>query len=148
MRRQGIVIAIGVAWATIAASSGAGARVSAGPRTVWDSVYSAAQAARGETAYVRWCARCHRESLAGADEAPPLAGSGFVANWNGLTLAALHDRIRTSMPPDTVAGVLTPPTVTDVIAHILKVNAFPAGATELPTDTATLRDVVIQATKP
>src|SRR5690242_20202298 len=70
-------------------------RASGGPatprlgRTVWDSVYSAPQAARGESTYARSCARCHGATLTGANEAPPLAGSGFLGNWNGLALNEL-----------------------------------------------------------
>ena len=56
-------------------------------KTVWDSVYSANQAARGETAYTNTCARCHKASLGGADESPALTGSAFLANWNGKPFA-------------------------------------------------------------
>ena len=44
-------------------------------RTVWDSVYSAAQATRGAAVYQKVCAECHGPQLAGkanADDAPPL----------------------------------------------------------------------------
>src|SRR6185503_3805570 len=51
-------------------------------RTVWDSVYTLNQAARGETAYAKVCARCHKASLAGGEESPPLVGGNFLANWN------------------------------------------------------------------
>jgi cytochrome c5 len=147
MRWSVAAIAVFAAGSTLAATRG-NARRSVSSRTVWDSVYSAPQAARGETAYVRSCARCHRESLGGADESPALAGGAFLANWNGLTLAALHDRIRTSMPPDSAAGTFASPMVTDVIAFMLKVNGFPAGAAALPTDSAALKDIVVQAAKP
>jgi mono/diheme cytochrome c family protein len=116
-------------------------------RTVWDSVYSSDQAARGETAYVKTCARCHQASLAGADESPALAGSMFLGNWNGQTLAALHDRIRTSMPPED-PGTYSRQLVTDVIAYMLKVNGFPAGATALSTEADSLKVIVLQSTKP
>jgi mono/diheme cytochrome c family protein len=115
-------------------------------RTVWDSVYTIAQAARGETAYVKSCARCHRASLGGGDESPPLTGSGFLGNWNGLPLSDLHDRIRKTMPTDSV-GIFDRQLVTDVIAYVLKANGFPAGAADLPVDTLALRDIVVQASK-
>jgi mono/diheme cytochrome c family protein len=116
-------------------------------RTVWDSVYSAAQATRGETAYVKACARCHRASLAGGDESPPLTGGGFLGNWNGLPLSDLQTRIRTTMPTDTV-GIFDRQLVTDVIAYVLKVNGFPAGAVDLPSDTVALKEIVVQASRP
>ena len=116
-------------------------------RTVWDSVYSVAQAARGETAYVQACARCHAASLSGGDEAPPLAGTGFLGNWNGQTVADLHDRIRTTMPSDD-PGTFARPLIADVVAYMLKVNGFPAGAADLPTTTDSLKEIVVRASKP
>ena len=38
-----------------------------GADTVWDGVYSAAQAARGEKAYMRACGGCHRDDASGGD---------------------------------------------------------------------------------
>jgi mono/diheme cytochrome c family protein len=119
----------------------------AGPRTVWDSVYSTAQAARGETAYVNSCARCHGASLAGADQSPPLVGGAFLGNWNGLPLSDLHTRIKTTMPSDSV-GILERQVVTDVIAYLLKANAFPEGARELPAEVDSLKDILLQSSRP
>ncbi|MDB4875345.1 MAG: cytochrome c, class [Gemmatimonadetes bacterium] len=116
-------------------------------RTVWDSVYTAAQASRGETLYVKSCARCHQVSLAGADESPPLTGGAFMGNWSGLPLADLQNRIRTTMPSDSV-GIYNRQLVTDVMAYLLKANGFPAGATELPTDTEALRGIMMRASRP
>jgi len=115
--------------------------------TVWDSVYSPAQAGRGESAYVKFCARCHQASLGGADQSPPLAGPAFLGNWNGLTLADLHDRIRTTMPSDSI-GIVDRQVVTDVIAYMLKANGFPAGATDLVSDGDRLKAIAIQSSRP
>jgi hypothetical protein len=123
------------------------ARLSTTAVTVWDSVYSANQASRGETAYVKFCARCHQASLGGADQSPPLAGSAFLGNWNGLTLADLHDRIRTTMPSDSV-GIVERQVVTDVVAFMLKANGFPAGASDLPSDADRLKAIAIQTSRP
>ena len=116
-------------------------------KSVWDSVYTANQAARGETAYTNTCARCHKASLAGADESPALTGSSFLANWNGQTVRDLHDRVRTSMPTDD-PGTYGRQLVTDVIAYVFKVNGFPAGSSELPSAADSLKDITIQSAKP
>lgn len=116
-------------------------------RTVWDSVYTVDQATRGESSYVKSCARCHKASLAGADESPALAGSGFLANWNDQPVGVLHDRIRSSMPSDD-PGTYSRELVTDVVAYMLKVNGFPAGAAELPKESNALKNIVIRAAKP
>lgn len=115
--------------------------------TVWDSVYSPAQAGRGETAYVKVCARCHQASLGGADQSPPLAGAAFLGNWNGLTLSDLHDRIRTTMPPDSI-GIVDRQVVTDVMAYMLRANGFPAGAADLSSDADHLKAIAIQVSRP
>ncbi len=132
--------------ASIAASPLPHVRLIPLSRTTWDSVYTLNQAARGETTYTKVCSRCHRAALGGGDESPPLAGSTFLANWNDLSVFDLHDRIRTTMPPDTV-GAITKEGITDVIAHILKANGFPAGAADLPTD-STLKEIAIKSARP
>ena len=50
-------------------------------KTVWDGVYSQAQASKGETLYDDKCAKCHGPDGTGAD-APPLVGSEFAADWD------------------------------------------------------------------
>lgn len=115
--------------------------------TVWDSVYSIAQASRGESAYVKGCARCHQASLGGADQSPPLTGGAFLGNWNGLPLSDLQDRIRNTMPPDSI-GLYDRQFVTDVVAFMLKANGFPAGAADLPPDADRLKSITIQTNRP
>jgi S-disulfanyl-L-cysteine oxidoreductase SoxD len=147
---KGIIAAMVVVGATALATTSTKVGAHASPflgRTVWDSVYSAPQAARGESAYVKTCAKCHQASLGGADESPALVGSAFLGNWNGQSVAALHDRIRSSMPPDD-PGTYSRELVTDVIAYMLKMNAFPAGASELPKESEGLKDITILGTKP
>jgi mono/diheme cytochrome c family protein len=121
------------------------ARTSA--RTVWDSVYTLSQAARGEAAYAKTCARCHGASLSGGDESPPLTGSAFLGNWNGLPLSDLQTRIRTTMPTDSV-GIYDRQLVTDVIAYLLKANGFPAGQADLPNDVEPLKEILVKSSRP
>jgi mono/diheme cytochrome c family protein len=116
-------------------------------RTTWDSVFTSDQATRGQTAYNQTCARCHRETLAGGDEAPALTGSAFMSNWNGVKLEDLHDRIRTTMPTDT-PGVYSRAQVTDVLAYMLKFNGFPAGNAELTHENEALKGIRFVAAKP
>jgi mono/diheme cytochrome c family protein len=118
-----------------------------GPRSVWDGVYTQEQAERGHSLYNQHCASCHGDTLAGGDEAPQLAGGDFLANWNGLTVGDLFERIRRSMPQDD-PGRLSRQQTTDVLAYILSFNKFPAGQTELPHDTQLLKLIQIEATKP
>ena len=116
-------------------------------RTTWDSVFTAAQARRGETTYKQLCARCHMETLAGGDEAGELTGSAFMSSWSGQTLADLHERIRTTMPTDT-PGVYSSQQVTDVIAYMLRFNGFPSGSVELTHANDALKSIRFVTAKP
>jgi S-disulfanyl-L-cysteine oxidoreductase SoxD len=124
-----------------------GASPSAATRTVWDSVYTTAQASRGETAYAKTCARCHGATLGGGDESPALTGGNFLGNWNGLPLSDLQKRIKTTMPSDSV-GIYDQQLVTDVMAYVLKVNGFPAGQVELMKDAEALKEIMMRTSRP
>ena len=116
-------------------------------RTVWNGVYTEAQAKRGEAVYLESCANCHGIELEGMDMSPALAGATFGSNWNDLTMGDLSERIRISMPADR-PGSMTRAQVADVMAFMLKANKFPAGATELPQDVLTLKQIRIVSEKP
>jgi mono/diheme cytochrome c family protein len=116
-------------------------------QSVWAGVYTSAQADRGADQYQQHCASCHGDALGGSDAAPPLAGSSFLANWNGQTAGALFTRIKTTMPFDN-PNSLTSAEVTDIEAMILARNEFPAGSRELPADPAKLRAIAINQNKP
>jgi len=115
-------------------------------RTTWDSVYSLAQAGRGESSYARTCARCHGAALGGGDEATPLVGGSFLGNWNGQAVSDLQKRIIETMPSDTV-GIYDRKMVTDVIAFVLKANGFPAGAADLTVEPDSLKTITITTEK-
>jgi len=100
--------------------------------TVWDGVYSIAQADRGAVVYKKDCASCHGEALTGVDEAPALVGTTFLSNWNGQSVGDLLDLTRKSMPKDS-DNTLTRQQYLDVTAHVLRANKFPAGEADLPT---------------
>ena len=116
-------------------------------KTVWDGVYTDDQAKRGEGFYGKECASCHGSELTGGEAAPPLTGDAFYANWNGLTLGDLFERIRVSMPQN-APGSLSRQQNADILAFILKVNQFPAGKTELDRQTEILKTIKFDSTKP
>lgn len=116
-------------------------------RSVWDGVYTDAQAKRGAAVYAANCASCHGTALNGGESAPPLTGSEFFSNWDGLTLGDLFDRIRSTMPADN-PGKLTREQDADVLAFMLSVSQFPAGQSELEHRTEVLKQIKLEATKP
>lgn len=116
-------------------------------RSVWDGVYTQDQSARGQSLYIKECAPCHGPSLAGGEEAPPLSGGAFTANWNGVTVGDLFERIRVSMPEGR-PGTLSRQQNADILAYILSGNQFPPGKAELAKETELLKQIKFEAVKP
>jgi mono/diheme cytochrome c family protein len=104
-------------------------------------LYAAAQAKRGESVYTDNCAACHDPKLTGG-VGPPLAGKEFATNWKTKSVGELLELVQTTMPL-TAPGSLMPQQSADVVAFILSSNQYPAGATELATDAATLKTVTL-----
>jgi cytochrome c len=116
-------------------------------RSVWDGVYTEEQAKRGEPIYRKECALCHGDMLMGGESAPPLSGGTFLANWNGLTMGDLFDRIRKTMP-QTNPGRLTRQQDADILAFMLSINKFPSGNTELYRQSEMLKEIRFESAKP
>jgi mono/diheme cytochrome c family protein len=132
--------------ATMLGSSGV-LHAQSAARTVWQCVYTTAQAELGRARYADKCASCHGEALTGHDVAPALTGSVFLDNWSGQTLGDLATRIHDTMPLND-PGSLRNREVTDIVAYILSVNQFPAGGNELPGEPILLRQIALIAEKP
>jgi len=111
---------------------------------VWDGIYTEGQAARGESAYRQYCASCHGSKLDGGDEAPSLAGSDFLYDWDLMTVADIAEEMQFTMPPNRPLR-LGEQTNALILAYILKVNKFPAGKQELPEDADPLRAIIFTA---
>jgi len=119
-----------------------------GPGSIWDGVYSAEQAARGEKAYMRSCGGCHRDDASGGDDSEPaLRGTNFAHNWEGASVAELYDFIATNMPK-TRPGSLPLEECVDIVAFLLKANEMPAGTRELTTDIDLLLSIRFTARPP
>lgn len=116
-------------------------------RSVWEGVYTDEQAKRGEPIYRKECAVCHGDMLTGGESAPPLSGGAFLANWNGLTMGDLFDRIRKTMPQSN-PGRLTRQQDADILAFMLSVNKFPSGKTELYRQSEMLKEIRFESAKP
>jgi len=115
--------------------------------SVWDGVFTVEQSARGAKLYAQNCASCHGTSLTGGESAPPLTGGAFSSNWYGLTVGDLFERIRNTMPADR-PGRIRRQQNADILSFILSMNRFPAGATELPTQTELLKQIRLEASAP
>ena len=109
-------------------------------RTVYDGVYSEAQALRGKQAYIEHCASCHGEGLQGADLAPRLKGENFLLKWSAQPIHGLASMIVKEMPAN-APGALSAQMYADITAYMLQVNKFPAGKDDLPSDDAGLKAI-------
>jgi mono/diheme cytochrome c family protein len=98
-------------------------------QSVTQGVYSTSQATRGQEIYNAQCAECHGKALEGAI-GPPLAGGAFLSNWSGRSLANLVEKTQKTMPFN-LPGSLSSQQTKDLVAYILQMGKFPAGATEL-----------------
>ena len=115
-------------------------------RSIWDGVYTEAQAKRGKPHYDRKCADCHGEELEGDAEAPALSGTEFLWKWNGVTLDQIFERIHRDMPLND-ARTLSREVTADILAYILQVNTAPPGKTELSHDSPVLKQIRIDPSK-
>jgi mono/diheme cytochrome c family protein len=118
-------------------------------RTIWDGVYTEAQAKRGEAIYPSVCGRCHGYKLDGAPDdpdmlpTPPIAGPKFLRRWNGGSLATLFEVTRTTMPAINPQS-LSDQEFADLIAYALSVSRARPGPMELEPETTALADIVIE----
>jgi mono/diheme cytochrome c family protein len=124
-------------------------------RSIWDGVYSTAQAARGERAYRSACGYCHKDDLSGgfmddgvgkatALAGPQAFGSSLVERWKDQSMGDLVYAIASTMPKDSPTS-LTLDTYIDIATYLLQKNGMPAGSADLPADVPMLRAIAVRA---
>ena len=77
---------------------------------------------------------------------PALTGGAFMANWDGLTVGDLADRIRISMPLN-APGSVSRQDIADIVAYILQFNQFPVGKEELPREVQAMKQILFKASR-
>lgn len=116
-------------------------------RTVWDGVYSEAQAYRGEKVADTTCIGCHGPKLDGGDSGPKLVGETFLAGWSSQSVGEMFAWLRYAMPAE-APGTLSKEDAAAVIAYILQLNEIPAGQLDLSTDRAVLDRIIVVSSAP
>ena len=117
-------------------------------RTIWDGVYTQSQADGARLIYLGSCASCHGRRLNGAPDnpdmssGPPLAGRTFLREWDGRSLAALFEFVRSTMPVRN-PGQFKDQQYIDIIAYMLSYGGAPAGNETLPPDLDALSTILI-----
>jgi plastocyanin len=110
-------------------------------RSTQTGMFTAQQAARGQTQYNQACSRCHAADLSGSGPAPGLVGAAFMTRWSTSRVIDLFTRIRSTMPPD-ARGSLGDQAYFDIVAHLLHANEFPEGAADLGAGSGALERTV------
>ena len=108
-----------------------------------EASYTLAQAAAGEAAYQQQCAACHGDNLEGFELAPSLSGNFFTRRWGGKAVSELAAELR-RMPPEQVDG-LDDRVYSNILAYLLQQNGAEAGDNPLPTEVATMNELLIPA---
>jgi len=130
IRAMVTLAAVALPWVVVCAS--AAQTPAADMRSTQGGVYTAEQAARGETTFASNCTGCH---TTGAYATP-----AFVKKWDGRPLGELYSLIAETMPED-FPGALSPGEYVQIVAYMLKMNRMPAGSDELPADLAVLNKI-------
>lgn len=137
----------------------------AADRTVWDGVFTEAQATRGKAAYEKGCQSCHSAGGGGGFgitySGTALKGQRFVQTWEGdlpglvayamspppgSTLSQKEQRHGDSDAPRGAKDPLSAADYVDVIAYLFQLNGFPAGQAELTA--ADTRAIVLREKEP
>ena len=114
--------------------------------SVWQGVYTRAQAERGQASYLAACASCHGTQLQGDTDAPDLAGNAFLRRWTDRSVGTLFTFTESQMPVGRPRS-LGAAGYADVIAHILAANRFPDGQQELSANSSVLDKIMIDRKK-
>jgi quinoprotein glucose dehydrogenase len=114
--------------------------------SVWQGVYTKAQAERGRASYFAACSSCHGAQLQGDTDAPDLAGKAFLNRWNERSVGALFSFVESQMPVGRPRS-LGAGGYADVVAHILAANGLPDGQKELPANGSALDKIMIDQKK-
>jgi S-disulfanyl-L-cysteine oxidoreductase SoxD len=102
-------------------------------KTIWDGIYTSAQAERGAEVTQRDCGACH-------SAASEWGNPRFIAAWAGQPVSALHGYLRDTMPVE-APGRLTDQEYSDIVAYLLRLNDVPTGDTELSGEADVLTSI-------
>jgi cytochrome c len=150
--RRAFVMLVSVAAGLVTSKMTATAVAQDQRASVWDGVYTDAQADRGHSLYDRQCGLCHGRYLEGVlavppepawHAAPPLTGWEFRQNWNRMSLGDLFERQRISMPQQ-APGSLGRQQTADVLAYVLQQNGYPSGRREISGERGALDSITIE----
>lgn len=131
--------------ASQAETAGADDADAGGERTIFDGVYTEAQAERGMGMYNSDCSGCHGNTGRGGPGSPGLVGFTLDSKYANKPLSDYWNFMVHNMPPGN-AGWFTDQEYADVTAYLLQLHGAPAGDTELEGSEEALSTIMIVPT--
>lgn len=134
MKRAAAILGIGVLITVGSVSAGHAQENGNSGKTIWDGVYTEAQATRGQKEVQQNCSACHSPT--------EWSNAMFIGSWSGRPVRELYNHLRMTMPFDS-PGRLTREQYSDIVAYMLKLNKVPVGQADLPSDDDALAQIGI-----
>jgi len=103
--------------------------------SVFEGVFTSAQAARGREQFQQTCTACHTIA--------EHTGRKFWTKWAGTTLNELFELMSNTMP-ESEPGSLKPEQYASIVAFFLKESGYPEGQRELPSDVDALKKIQVE----
>ncbi|MEQ9451330.1 MAG: cytochrome c, partial [Pseudomonadales bacterium] len=121
--------------------------VEAQDRSVWEGVYSDAQADQGQVLFAAHCKACHADvagEVGGHGPAPAVFGEDFEFRWLDSSVLDILDTMRQTMP-EAAPNSLSVDEYAALTAYILRLNGYPAGPAPLdPGNRSLLGEIYIE----
>lgn len=118
---------------TAVLASAAIADAGAAPTSISGGVYTEEQAATGKELFDRSCATCHNADYY----------KTVFQTWRGQPLLYLFEQVMSAMPADN-PGSFSDAEFESIMAYVLQLTGFPAGASPLSYSNGTMEDIAIE----
>lgn len=112
-------------------------------RTIWDGVFTAAQAEAGGVLYTANCAVCHGKTGRGSPGGPGITGANLNKQWEEIPLLDFFTFAHTKMPPGKAGMIGTAQDYVNIIAYVLDMHGAEPGESELVYNEEQLANIYI-----
>jgi mono/diheme cytochrome c family protein len=100
-------------------------------RTIWDGVFTAAQAEAGKALYTTNCQTCHGATGRGGPGGPGITGAYFNKRWVDSSVLDFYTFAHTQMPPGKAGTIGNEQDYVNIVAYVLDMHGADPGTSEL-----------------
>lgn len=100
-------------------------------RTIWDGVFTAAQAEAGKALYTTNCQTCHGATGRGGPGGPAITGAFFNKNWVDSSVLDFYTFAHTQMPPGKAGTIGNEQDYVNIVAYVLEMHGADPGTSEM-----------------